>query len=175
MAWHSLLVVTLLNTRETLSSRVAQRSKALHRSTSGVSTDAGYIAVCVAAGCERETHEAAHNWPSVVRVSPEGMSLSHRALATPVAGLAHARCPGRQVYCVSSDTLVRLASGLSEQCVKEQSSLAGSCFGGCTALDLRHLSRCSNGTRLELPIGYHEKGVKIQHFQLALLPISHFG
>jgi hypothetical protein len=34
--------------------------------------------------------------------------------------------------CVSSDTLVRLASGLSGQC-----GMAGSCFGGRTALDLR--------------------------------------
>jgi dienelactone hydrolase len=47
---------------------------------------------------------------------------------------------GRQLYSVSSDTLVRLASGLSEQCVKKQCGLAGLCFGGRTALDL-HLSR----------------------------------
>uniref|UniRef100_A0A4W5NMC8 Heteroous nuclear ribonucleoprotein L like n=1 Tax=Hucho hucho TaxID=62062 RepID=A0A4W5NMC8_9TELE len=45
-----------------------------------------------------------------------------------------------QVYCVSSDTLVWLASGLSEHCVKKQCGLAGLCFGGCLALDL-HLSR----------------------------------
>ena len=32
---------------------------------------------------------------------------------------------GRQLYGVSSDTLVRLASGLSEQCVKKQCGLAG--------------------------------------------------
>ena len=37
----------------------------------------------------REAHGAVHNWPSVVRVRrvwPAGISLSHRALATPVAG-----------------------------------------------------------------------------------------
>ena len=45
---------------------------------------------------------------------------------------------------VSSDTLVRLASGLSEQCVKNQWGLAGSCFRGRMALDLR-LSRVRRG------------------------------
>ena len=44
---------------------------------------------------------------------------------------------GRQLDGVSSDTLVRLASRLSEQCVKKQCGLAGSCFGECMALDLR--------------------------------------
>ena len=44
---------------------------------------------------------------------------------------------GRQLYSVSSDTLVRLASGLSEQCVKKQCGLSGSCFRGRMALDLR--------------------------------------
>ena len=51
---------------------------------------------------------------------------------------------GRQLYSVSSDTLVRLASRLSEQCVKKQCGLAGSCFGGRMALDLR-LSRIRTG------------------------------
>ena len=35
-----------------------------------------------------------------------------------------------QVYGVSSDTLVRLASGLSGRCVKKQCGLVGLCFGG---------------------------------------------
>jgi 3-phenylpropionate/cinnamic acid dioxygenase small subunit len=43
----------------------------------------------------------------------------------------------RQVYGVFSDTLVRLASGLSGHCDKKQCGLAGLCFGGGTALDLR--------------------------------------
>jgi hypothetical protein len=34
---------------------------------------------------------------------------------------------------VSTDTLVRLASGLSGRCVKKQRGLAGSCFGGYMA------------------------------------------
>ena len=46
---------------------------------------------------------------------------------------------GRQLYGVSSNTLLRLASGLSEQC-----RLAGPCFGKCMALDL-HLSRVRTG------------------------------
>ena len=41
-----------------------------------------------AAGCDWEAQGAAHNWPSIVRVRPAGISLSHRALATPVAGRA---------------------------------------------------------------------------------------
>ena len=43
---------------------------------------------------------------------------------------------GRQLYCVPFDTLVRLASGLSEQCVKKQCGLAGSCFREHVALNL---------------------------------------
>jgi hypothetical protein len=35
---------------------------------------------------DREVRGATHNRPSVVRVWPVGISLSHRALATPVAG-----------------------------------------------------------------------------------------
>ena len=50
----------------------------------------------------------------------------------------------RQLYSVSPDTLVRLASGLSEQCVKKKCGLAGSCFGGSMALD-RRLSRGLTG------------------------------
>ena len=47
------------------------------------------------------------------RAWPVGMSFSHRAPATPVAGRAH------------SDTLVRLASGLDAHCVKKQRGLVG--------------------------------------------------
>jgi hypothetical protein len=48
------------------------------------------------------------------------------------------------VYSVPSDTLVLLASGLSGRCVKKQCGLAGLCFGGRTARDLR-LSRVRRG------------------------------
>jgi hypothetical protein len=49
----------------------------------------------------------------------------------------NARWHNRQVYSVSSDTLVQLASGLSGHCVKKLYGLVGSCFGGRTALELR--------------------------------------
>ena len=48
--------------------------------------------------------------------------------------LDHVTC--KQLYGVSSDILVRLTSGLSEQYVKKQCGLTGSCFGGRMALDL---------------------------------------
>ena len=51
---------------------------------------------------------------------------------------------GHQLYAVSSYTLVRLASELSEQCVNKQCGLAGSCFGGRMALDLQ-LSQVRTG------------------------------
>ena len=51
---------------------------------------------------------------------------------------------GRQLHGVSPDTLVQLASGLSEQCVKKQCGLAGSCFGEYMALNLR-LSQVRRG------------------------------
>jgi hypothetical protein len=50
----------------------------------------------------------------------------------------------RQLYSVSSDTLVRLASGLSEQRVRKQCSLAWPCLGGRMALELC-LSRVRTG------------------------------
>jgi hypothetical protein len=65
------------------------------------------------------------------RVWLVGISLSHRALVTPVAGLGaeHAN-QGRQVYSVSSDTLVRLASRLDARCVEEAVRLGWVVFRG---------------------------------------------
>jgi hypothetical protein len=51
---------------------------------------------------------------------------------------------GFQLDGVSSDTLVRLASGLSEKCIKKQCGLAVLRFGGEMALYL-HLSQVSRG------------------------------
>jgi hypothetical protein len=53
-------------------------------------------------------------------VWPVGISLSHRALATPVAsrGAVHAN-QVHQVHGVSSDILVWLASRLDARCVKK--------------------------------------------------------
>ena len=42
-------------------SRVAQRSKALHLSARGVTTDPGSIPGCITTGREWESHRAAHN------------------------------------------------------------------------------------------------------------------
>ena len=51
---------------------------------------------------------------------------------------------GSQVHAVSSDTLVRLASGLDARCVKKQCGLFGLCFRGRMAFDI-HLSRARMG------------------------------
>ena len=71
----------------------------------------------------------------------------------------------RQLYSVSSDTLVQLASGLREQCVKKQCDLAGSCFRRHIALDIR-LSRVLTGVAaIGQDCNYQfrgEKGVKVQ-------------
>ena len=48
------------------------------------------------------------------------------------------------MYAVSSDTLVRLASGLDARCVKKLCGLVGLCFGGRMAFNLR-LSRARTG------------------------------
>jgi hypothetical protein len=45
------------------------------------------------------------------------------------------------VYGVSSDTLVRLDSGLSGHCIKKQCGLVGLCFGGCKASTFQELQR----------------------------------
>ena len=48
--------------------RVAQRSKVLHLSARGITTDPGLIPGCITTGRGRETHSVVHNWPSIVRV-----------------------------------------------------------------------------------------------------------
>jgi hypothetical protein len=79
----------------------------------------------------------------IIGPASSGMLLSHRTLATTVAGQVQCTLTRSPVVC-SSNTLVRLASRLSGHCVKEQCGLAGLCFGGRTALDLR-LSRVRTG------------------------------
>ena len=56
------------------------------------------------------------------RAWPVGMSLSHHAPATPVAG----RVQCALTNSVSSNTLVWLASGLAVRCVQKQCGLVGS-------------------------------------------------
>uniref|UniRef100_A0A8C7LJL4 Syntaxin 17 n=1 Tax=Oncorhynchus mykiss TaxID=8022 RepID=A0A8C7LJL4_ONCMY len=45
---------------------LAQRSKVLHRSAKGITTDPGSILDCITTSCDLEPHRAAHNWPSIV-------------------------------------------------------------------------------------------------------------
>ena len=76
----------------------------------------------VVTGRDREVRGATHNWPSVVRVR-EGLVCrdvsSHTSDSCGGPGAVRAN-QGCQVHSVSSDTLVRLASGLDAPCVKKQ-------------------------------------------------------
>ena len=49
---------------------MAQQSKALHLSASGVTTDPGSIPGCVTTARDWESHRASHNWPNDVQVWP---------------------------------------------------------------------------------------------------------
>jgi hypothetical protein len=81
-----------------------------------------------------------HNWHSVVRVG-EGLSgrdilvSSHTSDSCGGPGAVHAN-QGCQVHDVSSDTLVRLASGLDVRYVKKHCGLVGLCIGGCMTFNL---------------------------------------
>ena len=83
------------------------------------------------------------------RALPVGISLSHRAPATPVAGQAQcALTKVALVHGVSSDTLVRLASGLDARCVKKQCGLVGLCIRGLMTSSLPSpYGSCSDRTR----------------------------
>ena len=83
------------------------------------------------------------------------------ALATPVVGRTHARWHGRQVYLVSSGTLAWLASGLSGHCVKKQCVLAGLCFEGRTALDLRLSLVCTGVAAMGQDCNYQLDTMKL--------------
>ena len=73
----------------------------------------------------RPVRAARPKWSSLARVR-EGLSLSHRTPATPVAG--RAQCALTKVHSVSSDILVWLASGLDARCVKKECGLVGLCM-----------------------------------------------
>ena len=89
-----------------------------------------------------------HNWPSVVRVR-EGLAGRDILVSSRTSdscgrpGAVHTN-QGRQVHGVSSDTLVRLASGLDARCVKKQCGLVRLCVGGRMTFNLR-LSRAHTG------------------------------
>ena len=82
-----------------------------------------------------------HFWPSVVRVR-DGLAgrdiLDSSRTSDSCGRLGAVRAnQGCQVHGVSSDTMVRLASGLDAQCVKKQCGLGGLCIGGCMIFNLR--------------------------------------
>jgi hypothetical protein len=69
---------------------------------------------------DREVRGATHNWHSVVReglTSRDILVSSHTSNSCGGPGVVHAN-QDCQVHSVSSDTLVRLASGLDARCVK---------------------------------------------------------
>ena len=73
----------------------------------------------VVTGRDREVRGVTHNWPSVIQVREglAGRDVSSRtsdSCGGPGAVRANQGC---QVHGVSSDTLVRLASGLDARCV----------------------------------------------------------
>ena len=129
----------------------------------------------VVTGRDREVCGATHNWPSVARVR-EGLAgreiLVSSCTCDSCGGLGAVRTKqGCQVHGVSSDTLVRLTSGLDARCVKNQCGLVGLCIGGRMTFNLR-LSRARTGVvamRQDssyynnwIPQNWGEKGVKIQ-------------
>ena len=101
----------------------------------------------VVTGRDREVRGATHNWPNVVRVR-EGLagrdvlvsSRTSDSCGVPGAMRANQGC---QVHEVSSNTLVRLASGLDARSVKKQCGLVGLCSGGRMTFNLC----CSDETR----------------------------
>ena len=102
----------------------------------------------VVTGRDREVCGATHNWPSIVQ-GREGVAgrdvlvslLTSDSCGGPGTVRANQGC---QVHSDSSDTLVRLASGLDARCVKKQCGLVGFCIGGCMTFNLR-LSRARMG------------------------------
>jgi hypothetical protein len=81
-----------------------------------------------------------HNWPCIVWVR-EGLAgrdiLVSSCTSDSCGGPGVVRAnQGCQVHSVSSDTLVRLASGLDVRCVKKQCGLVGLCIGGCMSVNL---------------------------------------
>ena len=122
--------------------------------------------------CHQRLRGATHNWPSVVRVR-EGLAVRDVHFSSrisdscggPGAVRANQDC---QVHGVSSDTLVRLASGLDARCVKKH---CGLCIGGLMTFNLR-LSQARTGVvamRLIatknnwIPRNWGEKGVKFNN------------
>ncbi|XP_064849585.1 tyrosine-protein phosphatase non-receptor type 18-like [Oncorhynchus masou masou] len=119
-------------------SRVAQGLRALYCSASCATRDSGFV------------------WPV-------GKSLSHRAPATPVVGRFAVRAKqGCQVHGVSSDTLVRLASGLDGAVLRSSAAWLG-CVSEESSPNEEVVIRA-------LTVRYHEETRKISQFQYTAWP-----
>ena len=72
---------------------------------------------------------------------------------------------------------MRLASGLSRRCVEKQCGVAGLCFGGRTALDLRLSRVCTGVAAMGQDCNYHldttELGRKKTIIESSIDSISH--
>ena len=127
---------------------MAQRSKALHHSASCVTTDPGLIPGCVAAGRD---HGVTHNCPASSR---SGEGLAGRDVLVP--SLSSDSCGGPGVYTVARCTVFP-----PTQWCGWLSVLGGVVFwrtrGSRPSPLLSLYGSCSDGPRLELPIGYGEK------------------
>ena len=122
-------------------SRMAQGLRALYCSTSCATRDSGFAPRL----CRNQVRGATHNWPSVIRVREGRDILVSLCTSDSCGGPGAVRAnQGCQVHGVSSDTSVRLASGLDARCVKKQCGLVGWCFRGCMAFNLC-LSRARTG------------------------------
>jgi hypothetical protein len=71
-----MFICTTSRTASYQGSRVAQRSKTLHLSARRATVVPGLNPGCITSGCARESHVAAHNWPSVVRCKQEYVLLT---------------------------------------------------------------------------------------------------
>ena len=111
-----------------MASRVAQWLRALYGSASCATRDTGFAPrlcrepAATARSVGRRTIGLALS--GLGRAWPVGISLSHRTPATPVAG--RAQCVLTKVHGVSSDTLVRLASGLDGAVLRSSAAWLGS-------------------------------------------------
>ena len=101
----------------------------MHHSASGITTDLGSIPGCVITGRDRESHRAEHNLPPSSGFGEGlagGLELGSSRSSTSLWRAGHLQADlGHQLNSVSSDPLVRLASGLSGQAGVKKHGLAG--------------------------------------------------
>jgi hypothetical protein len=121
-----------------------------------VTTDHGLITGCIAAGRDRETREATHIWPSVVRLrggfGRQGCPCPHLALVTSVAGQAQCTLtwsPGVQCFlrhiCAAG---IRVKRALCQEAVRLGRVVFRRTHGSPPLPLLSLYGSCSDGTRL---------------------------